>query len=203
MLPDDNDKVKNPPEGFLEFVREQADFHDHRVKTATERLKKSENGSQSAARQERIRNTSARLRAKFSELASWLEDIPARTQRSGSSPNSFRSTRQLHPDDLEGLPQELLAQLSLSEADQEEMKIVNLVDDAGGELSLDHLIIAIYRETKEVKDRKTLLARIHRMIRKELIYSVPGTKGVYTTNNPDEVVGDGFQFSEKSPGPDD
>lgn len=83
--------------------------------------------------------------------------------------------------DLEGLPDEVLAQLNLSSSDYYDLALVNLINKMGGKASIDKLIIMLYKEKGEVADRTQLNARLYRMTKKEMLYLVPGRKGVYST----------------------
>jgi hypothetical protein len=58
-------------------------------------------------------------------------------------------------------------------------------------LSLDKLIIGLYKKTAEIHKRSTLTSRLYRMIQKGLIYSVPYRKGIYSTQelSEDDVKG--------------
>ncbi|MGD8327688.1 MAG: hypothetical protein PVF65_12305, partial [Sphingomonadales bacterium] len=82
--------------------------------------------------------------------------------------------------EVEGLPEELLTELSLSESDKIDYTILSLVSELGGVATLDRLLVSLYQETKEIFKRATLNARIYRLIQKGLLHSVPGKKGVYS-----------------------
>lgn len=99
------------------------------------------------------------------------------------------SAIQLTPDDLEGLPEDLKAELSLSESEQFELNILRLIEEAGGKISLDVLLVSWYRSKKEVIKRRTMTARIYRMLSKERLYSTPGYKGVYQLQKPPKAEG--------------
>lgn len=62
-----------------------------------------------------------------------------------------------------------------------EFEIVRVINNAGGILSLDKLIIDLFRRTKDVHRRTPLISRLYRMSQKGLIYSVPNRKGFYAT----------------------
>jgi hypothetical protein len=87
---------------------------------------------------------------------------------------------EVSPKDLHDLPPELIAQLSISESDREEFQILNVMEEAGGTLSLDQLLIAVYRKSKEILERSKLNARLYRMTMKGTLFSVPSRKGVYS-----------------------
>lgn len=94
----------------------------------------------------------------------------------------------LTPDDLEGLPEELLAELNITETDKFEGFVVRAVRAAGGVMTLDKLMIACWRERKEVVKRVAFNAKLYRMTRKGLLWTVPSRKGIYTT---DRDIGEG------------
>jgi len=84
-------------------------------------------------------------------------------------------------NEISDLPDELVKELSFSDADKTEFEIVNSIEEAGGIISLDKLLIALYKRTGEVHKRNSLYSRLARMATKNLIYYVPGKKGVYST----------------------
>lgn len=85
-------------------------------------------------------------------------------------------------EDIEGLPDELVRELSLSDGDKTEFAVVNAIEEAGGIISLDKLLIALYKKTGEIHRRNLLISRLARMAGKGTIYYVPGRKGVYSTD---------------------
>lgn len=87
----------------------------------------------------------------------------------------------LSPHELLDLPPELIKQLALNESDNYELELIRLIDSVGGTISLDKLIVLLYRDKGEIADRVQLNARLNRMMRKETIFSVPKKKGVYRT----------------------
>ncbi len=111
---------------------------------------------------EDLRKQNADLQAELSKRKSALENL------------------EVTPKDLDGLPPELIAQLSISESDREEFQILNILQEHGGAMSLDQLLIAIYRNSKEILDRTKLNQRLYRMASKDLLFPVPGRKGVYS-----------------------
>jgi len=87
----------------------------------------------------------------------------------------------LSVEDLEGLPHDLIQELNVSDGDKTEFAIVNAIEEAGGIISLDQLLIALYKKTNEVHKRNSLTSRLARMATKNIIYYVPGKKGAYST----------------------
>lgn len=84
-------------------------------------------------------------------------------------------------NDIEGLPKELVEELNLTESDLVEFEIVNIIKQHGDVMSLDHLLIALYKQTNAIYKRKILTAKLYRMVNKGLVYNVPDKRGVYTT----------------------
>jgi len=98
----------------------------------------------------------------------------------------------LKPHDLAGLPPEVIQQLSIGDVDLQEFKFLEMIEAAGGTMTLDKLIIQLYRETSEVHDRAKLNARLYRMTSKGMLYSVPGKRGVYSIYKPTEASQDSY-----------
>lgn len=90
------------------------------------------------------------------------------------------SSINITPDDLVGLPPELIAELNISDSDKKEFVILDVLKDLGGLGSIDKLMIGIYKRSGEIYDRNKLMARLYRMSVKELIYQHPSRKGVYS-----------------------
>lgn len=70
-------------------------------------------------------------------------------------------------DDLDGLPDELLQQLQITESMREDMFLKSLFVD--GPRNINQLLILIYRKTGEVRDRSQLAQKLYRMKRKGYI----------------------------------
>ncbi len=87
----------------------------------------------------------------------------------------------LFQKELAGLPKEVIEQLSIKNKDPQEILITELIDAAGGKLSLDRILIGIYYKTKEIVKRPLLTAKLYRMVQNEQIYKEPNKRSVYTT----------------------
>jgi hypothetical protein len=160
------------------FVNEQIGFHTKQV------TKYREDGRFPSAYRYSLH---AATLSRFEEL---LKDLlQADTQLdSGASARQYsiqdlnsKMQFQLFPEDIEGLPQELIDQLSINDADKLEFEIINIIDEAGGFLNLDKILIGLFKKTNEVHKRTPLTAKLYRMCQKQLISAVPNKKGVYTT----------------------
>ena len=93
---------------------------------------------------------------------------------------SVKQSLALSPKDLEGLPEELLKELILSDADKAEFTISNLIEEVGGVISLDKLLIAYYKKTGDILKRSAMTSRLYRMAIKGMTFNVPGKKGYYS-----------------------
>ena len=91
---------------------------------------------------------------------------------------SDNNMQPLTPAEIEGLPEELLAQLALTSSDRFDFDIINMISDAGGVLSLDRILIGLYRKSGKVYKRTTINARLYRMERRGMIKAT-SKKGVY------------------------
>lgn len=94
---------------------------------------------------------------------------------------------ELLPEDLEGLPPELMSELGISDSDQQELDILKLMEDEGGTISLDLLLVRWYQAKRQIMKRRALTSRLYRMQQKGRIFALAGTKGVYTLHNPEEI----------------
>lgn len=130
--------------------------------------------------------------AMFSQLALDLEALEA----AAAPPANLDASLRLTPDDLRDLPEELMQQLSISEADKRDFLIMELIDGLGGIASLDQILVALFRKTGEIEKRNKLNARLYRMSSKGSIFQYPDKKGVYTTSY---VVGAQTGEAEEEP----
>ncbi len=172
----------------IDFVNDQVRFH-RRKAVEFQGKKRSE-----------LHTTTAE---KFQSLLNFLESVPELiTNNRPSKPHQLSFS--LTPRDLEGLPQELLEELSVSNpADKAEFAIMKLMEEKGRIMSLDQILIGIYRETGEVTKRQAMTSRLYRMINKGVLFSVPSKKGVYSLDPAESGSGDGNLESEKHDEPED
>lgn len=118
------------------------------------------------------------------ELADFLAEIQANGTQDTSYLNRGNSPQKrllLTYEEIEGAPEELLKELNLSETDKQDLLIEYLIAKAGGVLSLDKIMLQLWKKSGEVPKRNTLTSRLYRMAAKGMIYNVPGKKGVYST----------------------
>jgi hypothetical protein len=127
--------------------------------------------------------TAARFRALREDLEAASRELdqkgPTVIASFGPSNAAAAPPLTLAPDDIEGLPDELLKELSISASDRTEFAIQALLEEAGGVLSLDRILVGLYKKLGEVHKRQSLISRLYRMGQRDLVFTVPGKKGVY------------------------
>ncbi|NBB80962.1 MAG: hypothetical protein GVY36_16205 [Verrucomicrobia bacterium] len=94
-------------------------------------------------------------------------------------------TSALPPDlgNLHDLPDELLSELSVSKTDELEDQLVTVINAYGGEASLDQILVGLFRKFQVVQKRRFIQNKLYRM---DVVWSVQGKKGHYTTIEPSE-----------------
>jgi hypothetical protein len=114
-------------------------------------------------------------------LAIYGSDSNKQNTEVGKFPRGFfDNPLALTQSDLGGLPEDLVEQLS--DLDELEGEILKLMDLAGGTLILDKIIAGLFHMTGKSHQRNQLTAKLYRMTKKGLVWSVPKKKGVYTIN---------------------
>jgi hypothetical protein len=107
-------------------------------------------------------------------------------------------------DDLADLPAELLAELS-GGAKGESDPLIQIINKHGGTATLDQILIDLYRDYGEVGKRTLVGNKLYRLGRRNLVWAIPGRKGIYTTTKPagtdtaPEQDGDGAEAPETEP----
>lgn len=156
---------------YIPFVKEQIDFQQRMmVKFADHTFR------------ETLHRTT---KEKFAALMADIEVVDKLINENNARPaeklipNSIRLS--ITPQELDGLPEEVLKELSISEGDKTEFAILGLIEDAGGIMSLDQIIVGLWKKTGEAIKRQALTSRLYRMGQKDLIFGVPTKKGVYST----------------------
>lgn len=84
---------------------------------------------------------------------------------------------------ISDLPEELLEELSVAKTDDLEDQLVTVINACDGEATLDQILVGLYRKFKVLQKRRFVQNKLYRM---EMVWSVPGKKGVYTTTEPPE-----------------
>lgn len=158
-------------ETYGPFVKDQIDYQEKQA-------------ARCATRKEESKAKAAQGRAAmFRQL---LTDLLAQEQTTKA--DVLIDPLRLSPSDIEDLPEELLAELSLNESDKKEFLIMDIIDEVGGVASLDRILVSLYRRTGEIEKRAKMVSRLYRMTTKNVIYALPDKKGVYSTK-PIETTG--------------
>ena len=166
---------------YLPFVNEQIAHQDKMIiKYATGKLASTFRTDLHTETKNKLIELSADLIKADNEL-----DIAAANKEiSNQSPKQLILALSL--DDIDGLPDELIKELSFSDADKSEYTILSIIQEAGGILSLDKILIGIYKKTNEIIKRTTLTSKLYRMSQKGMIFNVPIKKGIYSTTEINE-----------------
>lgn len=152
------DKLDN----FLAFVKSQNEFHSRQAI----RLQ----------HDKRRHELHAGTAATFAELYEYLKGSAS------EKPLALKNnTLSLGWSELEDLPPELVAELSITDSDKLDYSIAELIEKSGGVATLDRILVDIYKLTGEILKRQNLNARLYRMIQKGMVFSVPTKKGVYSS----------------------
>lgn len=158
---------------YLDFVNKQIAFHDQKAIEY--------HGTKREWAHKKTAN-------KFQGLKAEIEGLRGAVilrQPEGRNPLA------LAPADVKDLPPELIEQLvNLPDNDKLENDILEIINDAGGTLLLDHLLIALYKKSGEIHQRNLLVSKLYRMNKKGLVFSAPAKKGAYTTIKPADEEGD-------------
>lgn len=147
-------------EKFIDFAKGQQAYHTRQVERFPD--------DPTRASQHRA------FAEQFADLATFLEQ-----QQAGPSSEERPRERYSKLGDLSDLPPELLKELNISDSDQLERQILELADELDGEISVDEILIGLYRRFKVVQQRKILVGKLSRMLKKGSLISVAGRKGVY------------------------
>lgn len=86
--------------------------------------------------------------------------------------------------DLSGLPEELLKELSISNADVLERQIFAVLEALGGSGDLDQILVGLYRKFQVVQKRRFLQNKLWRMVRKNQIQKPSGARGIFRVDAP-------------------
>jgi hypothetical protein len=151
----------------IPLVKDQMEFHQRMVGKYAEDM----------FRQRLHKDTQAKFAALLADLETSDKILDQKPIRRSNS-DAFKLS--LTPQDIEGLPEEVLRELSISESDKTEFAILSIIEDAGGVISLDRLIVNLWKATGETHRRPALISRLYRMAQKDLVFSVPTKKGVYS-----------------------
>lgn len=92
--------------------------------------------------------------------------------------------RGIDTNDLSGLPDELLHELSVSQADTLELQILDVMQALGGSADLDQVLIGLYRKFQVIQKRRFLQNKLWRMVRKGQMEKPKGERGQFHLEKP-------------------
>lgn len=158
---------------IIEFVKAQAEFHAAMAEKLAGNPRRAEKHVETAR--------------KFDQLVDYIKNLSLAggSQSSGGPRKPVQLG--LSYEEVEGLPPELIQELSISDGDRSDFMILKLIEQMGGVASLDRILVGIYKQTGEIMKRSTLTSRIYRMTQKGLVYQVPNKKGVYSSEEISEA----------------
>jgi len=154
----------------LPFVNDQIEVHE----------KLSERYGLQPWRVERHQRSAATLKELARDIQDAqraLDDCARQTQTIGAAYKRMSLTL----EDVEGLPPELMQELSISDSDKLDFAIEAVINEASGVASLDKILIGLYKKTGEVHKRNNITSRLYRMRQKNTIFAVPSRSGFYST----------------------
>lgn len=158
---------------YEKFVKEQIAHNENSARKNIQRNDEKRSASYKAR--------SDTFRDLLADLAS-LEHLPNNTLQIQQTPKQVsEADLRLTADELKGLPDELINELSISDSDRREFLISQIIDEQGGIASIDKILIGIYQATNEIEKRNKVVSRLYRMAQKGLVFQVPDKKGIYST----------------------
>lgn len=163
----------NIQEGF-EFIGKQANYHD------------AMSAKFLSIGNDKDHKKHYALGQQYAALNNLLDDLTMRLTPSTSQISIL-------PSELEGLPPELIEQLS---ADNLEMEFLKIIEDHDGTISLDRLILAYFKQHGAVLSRRKVTAKLYRMTKGGAIHSLGG-KGIYSLYDPESSQK--YLFDETAP----
>ena len=150
-----------------------------------------------------------RLARDFGELAMFLAALPDETSVGTLEPPKPAERPAAPPvvvgtpADLSDLPPELLEQLSAGAKKVDTDVLVQVINGRDGTASLDDILIDLYRKHRQVETRAVVSNRLYRLSKRNMVWAVPGRKGVYTTtapvDGPQEIIGNVSLFERPLP----
>ena len=152
----------------IELVKSQLAFHE----TQAEKF------ANEPRRADRHHATASRFRVLLSDLEAVQALLVAHPDI--DQPRTVPPRLSLSWEEIEDLPPEILSELSISDSDRSEFLIQGAIRELGGVASLDRLIVYLFKSIGESYKRTALNQRLYRMSQKDMVFSVPGKKGVYS-----------------------
>lgn len=173
------DIIENNTKTVKEKIAEQIPFLEEQVSVQTKLAKKFGNQEYRKNLHENLANNFLQSISTLQESIQYINKLEEnQANKSASSSDGIQLT--LKFEEVADLPEEVRAELSLSDSDKTEYQIRSLIEELGGIASLDRLIVGIYKETGEVIKRSTITSKLYRMSQKGIVFGVPGRKGAYS-----------------------
>jgi len=122
----------------------------------------------------------AELNVLETENSRLKEKIKEFEDRAASNDN-FMGLLMLRKEEMEGLPEEQLKELKEFSKEKSDSDILDIINENKGYATLDQLIVRLFKKTGKMTTRNSLTARLYKLSRSGLIFSVQGQKGVYST----------------------
>ena len=103
----------------------------------------------------------------------------------------------INPDDLIGLPDELIQELNLNASEFKDFQLIDVIKSLGGVAGIDKILIGFFKATKEIENRTRLTSRLYRMSTRGLVFPHPTRKGIYASSQAAlETLMKGEQYEE-------
>lgn len=131
-----------------------------------------------------VRDSAERMSDKRPDLAAKREELADALERAVERILELEALTSALPPELGNildLPEELRAELSVAKTDELEDQIVTVINAYGGTASLDQILVGLFRKFNLVQKRRFIQNKLYRM---DMVWSVEGKKGVYTTEEP-------------------
>jgi hypothetical protein len=156
----------------LSFCKDQASFHERKAREHVASPRR-------LAQHEGISRQFLALAGFLERQAQFVDKLEDELSGRSTPPGPIQLALRL--EDIDGLPDELIRELSITDGDKMDFMIQALMNEHAGVMSLDQLLIALYRKTGEVHKRPNINSRMYRMTQKGAVFNVPGRKGAYST----------------------
>ena len=155
---------------IIEFVQSEIEFHER---------KQSELAPTNQWASQKHQETASNL----TEVLNWIVDNKDKSESQLESDLFY-----INPLELDDLPEELRKELSVSDSDLYDAQVLELLRIAKRPISLNELMIALYRKYEVQHKRAAITARLYRLVNNEQIASP--VKGTYTLPQymPDPIV---------------
>ncbi|HET6906556.1 MAG TPA: hypothetical protein VFH52_06385 [Rhodanobacteraceae bacterium] len=135
--------------------------------------------------------------AQFDAAVRLLERLPSQNPAGESGQSAQSDLFAIDPFDLDGLPEDLVSELTISRADQEDAQIIQLFRIAQRPLNINEVMVGLYRKFDVRQKRTAVSARLYRMAARGELVNVE--KGVYSLGLTRSLpLGESLQ-EEKSP----